>query len=118
MKIELTYHEENGIYYPDLILPEQTDYPIGKYGNLHLAFLKKHRRGTYMQLLSTGMINEYLHKIDLQTHETVRAITERLAHERGIDEALKSENPIRWVREMNNCKAAAEEVVLREVVYQ
>lgn len=62
MNIELTYHEENGILYPNLALPEQTDYPIGKYGNLHLAFLKEHRRGTYRHLLSTGTINEYLHK--------------------------------------------------------
>lgn len=118
MKIELIYHEENGILYPDLALPEQTDYPIGKYGNLHLAFLKEHRRGTYMHLLSTGTINKYLYKIDLQAHETVQAIIDRLAHERGVDEVLKAENPIRWVQEMNNCKAAAEELVLREIIYQ
>lgn len=118
MKIELTYHEENGILYPDLALPEQTDYPIGKYGNLHLAFLKEHRRGTYMHLLSTGTINEYLHKIDLQACEMAQATTDHLAHECGVNEALKAQNAIRWVQEMNNCKAAAEEVVLREVVYQ
>ncbi len=118
MKPELTYHEENGILYPALALPEQTDYPIGKYGNLHLAFLKEHRRGTYIHLLSTGTINEYLHKIDLQARETVQEIIDRLAHERGADETLKADNPIRWVQEMNNCKAAAEEFVLREFIYQ
>ena len=33
MKTQITYHEENGYLYPDLALPEQTHYPIGKYGN-------------------------------------------------------------------------------------
>lgn len=118
MKIELTYHEGNGIFYPDLVLPEQIDYPIGKYGNLHLAFLKEHRRGTYMHLLSTGMINEYLHKIDLQARETVHEIIDRLAYERSVDENLKAQDAIRWVQEMNNCKIVAEEFVLKSIVYK
>ena len=118
MKTELTYHEENGYLYPDLALPEQTHYPIGKYGDLHLAYLKEHRRGTYSHLLTSGTLNEYLHKIDLQAHEMLRSIIDRLATERGINEAIKAENALLWVQEMNNCKSAAEEIVLREVVYQ
>ncbi len=47
----ITYTEKDGIYYPDLSLPEQTNYPIGKYGQIRLDFLKKHRRGTYASLL-------------------------------------------------------------------
>ena len=37
--------------------------------------------------------------------------------ERGIDENLKARDMLRWVAEMNNIKASAEEIVLREVVY-
>ena len=33
MKNEITYTEHNGLYYPDLELPEQTNYPLGKYAN-------------------------------------------------------------------------------------
>ncbi len=47
MKNEITYTEHNGLYYPDLALPEQTNYTLGKYANLRLDFIKKHRRGTY-----------------------------------------------------------------------
>ena len=53
-QIQLTYHEENGYLYPDLTLPEQTHHPIGKYGDLYLAFIKAHRKGTYTTLLTTG----------------------------------------------------------------
>ncbi|MBQ1982443.1 MAG: TnpV protein [Clostridia bacterium] len=69
MKNQIAYTEHGGLYYPDLTLPEQTNYPLGKYANLRLDFMKKHRRGKYTTLLTEGRLNEYLHKIDLQAHE-------------------------------------------------
>ena len=115
---EIRYYEKNGYLYPDFALPEQTHYQIGKYGDLHLAYLKEYRRGTYSHLLTTCKLNEHLHKIDLQAHEMLNSIIDRLATERGVNEALKAENTLLWVQEMNNCKATAEEIVLREVIYQ
>ena len=118
MKNQITYTEHNGLYYPDLALAEQTNYPIGKYGNLRLDFMKKHRRGTYTTLLTEGRLNEYLHAIDIQAHELLDDIIPRLAHERGIDEVLKAHNALQWAAEMNNIKASAEEIVLQEVAYK
>ena len=118
MKNQITYTEHNGLYYPDLALPEQTNYHIGKYGNLRLDFMKKHRRGTYTTLLTEGRLNEYLHEIDLQAHELLDTIIPRLAQERGIDEDLKAHDALQWAAEMNNIKAAAEEIVLKEVIYK
>ena len=48
----------------------------------------------------------------------VEAIVANLARERGIDEELKASNALKWVAEMNNLKASAEEIVLQEVIYQ
>ena len=118
MKNQITYTEHNGLYYPDLALPEQTNYPLGKYANLRLDFMKKHRRGTYTTLLTEGRLNEYLHDIDIQAHELLYNIILRLAQERGIDESLKVHTPLQWTAEMNNIKASAEEIILQEVVYQ
>ena len=118
MKNQITYTGHNGLYYPDLALPEQTNYPIGKYGNLRLDFMKKHRRGTYTTLLTEGRLNEYLHAIDIQAHELLDDIIPRLAQERGIDEELKAHDPLQWATEMNNVKASAEEILLQEVIYQ
>ena len=114
----ITYTERNGIRYPNLELPEQTIYPLGKYANLRLGFMKKHRRGTYTTLLTEGRLNEYLHAIDIQAHTLLDDIIPRLAQKRGIDEVLKAHNPLQWAAEMNNIKASAEEIVLQEVVYQ
>ena len=111
-----TYHEENGHLIPNVTLPEQTDYQIGKYGRMHLDYIKQHRRGRYTTLLTEGKLNARLHEIDLEANEMLETIIPRLAIEREIDENLKARDMLRWVAEMNNIKASAEEIVLREVV--
>lgn len=118
MKNEITYTEHNGLYYPNLALPEQINFPLGKYANLRLDFMKKHRRGTHTTLLTEGRLTEYLHAIDIQAHEWLDDIIPRLAQERGIDEVLKAHNPLQWSAEMNNIKASAEEILLQEVIFQ
>ena len=50
-----TYREGNSNLVPDVELPEQK--PIGKYGRMHLDYLKQHRRGRYSALLGEGRIN-------------------------------------------------------------
>ena len=111
-----TYHEENGHLIPNVTLPEQTDFQIGKYGRMHLDYIKNHRRGRYTTLLTEGKLNARLHEIDLEATEMLDTIIPRLATERGIDENLKARDMLRWVAEMNNIKASAEEIVMREVV--
>ncbi len=112
-----TYREENGHLIPNVSLPEQTDYQIGKYGRMHLDYIKQHRRGRYTTLLTESKLNAQLHKIDLEANEMLEVIISHLATERGIDENLKARDMLSWVAEMNNIKASAEEIVFREVVY-
>ena len=112
-----TYREENGHLIPNVTLPEQTDFQIGKYGRMHLDYIKNHRRGRYTTLLTEGKLNARLHEIDLEATEMLDTIIPRLATERGIDENLKTRDMLCWVAEMNNIKASAEEIVLREVIY-
>ena len=116
-KLGGTYREENGHLIPNVTLPEQTDYQIGKYGRMHLDHIKNHRRGRYTTLLTEGKLNVRLHDIDLEAKEMLESIIPSLAAERGIDEDLKARDMLRWIAEMNNIKASAEEIVLKEVVY-
>ncbi len=111
-----TYREENGVLLPNLELPEQQNVNIGKYGQMRLDFLKKYRRGTYTTLLTEGKLAEHLANTDEEARFMVDSLTSELANKQGIDEHLKAINLLLWVQEMNNCKASAEEVVLREVV--
>ena len=117
------YIEQNGItyklrgeqYYPLLELPEQKE--VGKYGKLHLEYLKAHRKGYHTTLLMEGTLNQRLCEIDLEAKTMLESIITRLAAERDIDEDLKVRDMLCWVAEMNNIKASAEEIVLREVIY-
>ena len=115
-KLSGTYREENGHLIPNITLPEQTDYQLGKYGRMHLDYIKQYRRGRYTTLLTEGKLNARLHEIDLEANEMLNTIIPRLALERGIDENMKARDMLRWVAEMNNIKASAEEIILREVV--
>ena len=115
-KLGGTYREENGHLIPNINIPEQTDYQIGKYGRMHLDYIKQYRRGRYTTLLTEGKLNAQLHEIDLEANKVLESIIPRLAIERGIDENLKARDMLRWVAEMNNIKASAEEIVMQEVV--
>ena len=120
------YITKNGIkyelrgeqYYPMLEISKQTNYEIGKYGHLHLDFIKKYRRGTYATLLTEGRLNEHLHTIDEQAHEQLDLHINQMAKRMGVTEELKSSDPMRWAQLMINIKASAEEIILKEVVYK
>ena len=120
------YITKNGIkyelrgeqYYPMLEISKQTNYEIGKYGHLHLDFIKKHRRGTYTTLLTEGRLNEHLHAIDEQAREQIDLHIAQMTERMGMTEEFKASDPMRWVQMMNNIKATAEEIVLKEVVYK
>ena len=120
------YITQNGIkyelrgeqYYPIFEISEQTNHEIGKYGHLHLDFIKKHRRGTYTTLLTEGRLNEHLHSIDEQAHEQIDLHIAQTEERMGVTEELKASDSMRCVQMMNNIKASAEEIVLKEVVYK
>ena len=109
-----TYREENGNLVPDVELPEQK--PIGKYGQMHLDYLKQHRRGRYSALLGEGRLNAYLTSVDEQAHEMLNSLTVEFAKAQGIDEHLKATDQMRWVQMMNNVRSSAEETVMRELI--
>ena len=115
--MELTYIERNGIMYPDLALPEQTNYTIGKYGRMRLDYLKKHRHGTYTTLLTSCILNQHLYETEQEAKRQIDLTFSRLAKNRGITEELKAANPLLWIQEMNNAKQSAEEIVLNEIIY-
>ena len=111
-----TYREEDGFMIPNLSLPEREEHTIGKYGQLHLDFLKKHRRGTYTTLLTECRLNEYLHEIDLQAMEMFEHLISELAEKQGVGEALKARSQMEWVLAMNNIKLTAEEIVRNDLL--
>ncbi|MEQ2541152.1 TnpV protein [Lachnospiraceae bacterium CLA-AA-H183] len=118
------YDEKNGMsytlhgdyYLPDLVLREEE--PIyGKYGMLRKQFLKEHRSARYQYLLLTGKLNEHLNQTDQEAREQVETLMEQMTEKQGVTEELKAQDQMERVRLMNNIKASAEEIVLKNMIY-
>ena len=107
---------EDGLYYPDLYLPEETEYPIGKYGMLRKSYLKEHRKELYLELILAGKLNEHLHQIDEDCNQMMDRLVEQMKEAHGVSEELKMQNQMEWVRRMNNIKNIAEESVMK-IIY-
>ena len=108
---------EDGLYYPDLELPEGTHYEIGRYGRMRWEYLKTHRRLEYIRLLMEGKLNEYLHEVDKECYERMELLVEQMKAGAGISEELKASEQMKWVGLMNNVRSAAEEIVLKEIIF-
>ena len=118
------YDEKNGLrytlqgdyYLPDLALNEEEP-TYGKYGMLRKQFLKEHRSARYQYMLLTGKLNEHLNQIDQEVREQVETLMEQMIEKQGVTEELKAQDQMKWVRLMNNIKASAEEIILKNMVY-
>ena len=112
----LSYTLHGGYYLPDLEINEEE--PIyGKYGIMRKQFLKEHRSARYQYLVLTGKLTEHLNQADKEVKEKVEMLIEQMAEQWGVTEELKMQDQMEWVRRMNNIKANAEEVVLKENIY-
>ena len=62
-------------------------------------------------------VRQYYAEIDEAARNRMELIVRSLAEQNGVTEQLKAENQMEWVRQMNACKAQAEEVVKAELIY-
>ena len=118
------YDEKNGMsytlhgdyYLPDLVLREEEP-TYGKYGMLRKQFLKEYRSARYQYLLLTGKLNEHLNQTDQEAREQVETLMEQMTEKQGVTEELKAQDQMERVRLMNNIKASAEEIVMKNMIY-
>ena len=105
-----------GYLMKSLLLNEEE--PIyGKYGMLRKQFLKEHRSAKYQYLLLTGKLTEHLNQIDQEARKQVEILMEQMVKKQGATEELKAQDQMERVRLMNNIKASAEEIVLKNMIY-
>lgn len=112
-----TYEQQGDYLLPCLTLPAQKEQPIGIWGQRHLRYLKEYRRITYLNLLTSGRLNNYLADIDKQAEDMFFRLVEQIRQTQGITEQLKAENALEWVQRMNNIRACVREIVEREIIY-
>ena len=112
-----TYRQEGDYLIPNLLPPEGSDTPLGKYGRLRRTFLKEHHNGIYTAMLMDGSLLDHLYEIDQSCKERLELIVSQMAERENVTEALKASGQMEWVRSMNSIYNRAEEIVLADIVY-
>lgn len=110
-------YELQGDYYLIAGERDEAQASIGIWGQRHLRWLKRNRRVTYTNLLTSGRLHDYLADIDRQANDQLDLIIEQMAAAEGITEQLKATDQIGWVQRMNSIRSRAEEIVMRELIY-
>ena len=112
-----TYRQVGDYFIPNITLPDDGEYKIGKYGRMRRNYLKEYRKILYNNYVLEGTLFKHLAEIDQACNERIENIVSAMAKQEGVTEAFKAADQIEGVRRMNSIRNRAEEIVLHELVY-
>ena len=106
-----TYRQVGDYLIPNLTLPpEKANIKLGKWGQMHRDYLKKHKLVVFATLLAQGKLWQYLADVDTQSREMFDVLVEQMKEREGVTEQLKEENQMEWIRKMNNIQNRVNEM--------
>ena len=106
----------DGTYYPNLISTDEEPH-YGKYGMMRKPDLKEHRPAMYSLYMLEDRLVEHLNLVDDEAQERMDMLVRQMMERQGITEESKARDQMEWVRAVNNIQNAAEEIVLKELIY-
>ena len=120
-----TLFEQNGCNFeiqgdyqlPSIATKRQNELHIGVWANRHRQYLKQHHRIKYYNLLTSERLYPYLADIEEHAGAMFSQLVKSFAKKENVTEKLKADNPILWVRKMNNIRNRAMEIVNSEVIF-
>ena len=114
-----TYTQQGDYLLPNLTLPaEKETGNIGVWALRHKRYLKQHHKVLYYNLLTSGKLDSYLADIEEQAQQLFLRLVKEYAEKEAVTEQLKAADPMVWVRQMNNIRNRATEIVNNEVIYR
>ena len=113
--MNITYSQNGDYRIPNIVIRKTK--PIGHYGRLRKAYLEMLRPILFNELVLSDRLFEHCAEIDEAAQNRMELIVPQLAKQYGVTERLKAENQMEWVRQMNACKAQADEIVKAELIY-
>lgn len=115
--MNISYTKQGDYLLPNLILENKKQYSIRKYGLLRLDYIKNNKKSLYIKLLMNDELNKYLHDIDESVEDKVNELIMLLAKRENINEEMKYNHQFLWIKNMNNIKNRAEEIILKKFIY-
>ncbi len=114
-----TYQKVGDYYLPNLKFPDESAaFPIGKFGRMRKRYLGNYKKMLFSKLLTTCTLDEHLSEIEKSCYERMEQLVLQMAKAEDVTENLKSVNRMEWVRQMNNIRNRAEEIIINEIIYQ
>jgi len=107
---------KDGMYYPNLMIDDNDQRPIGKWGRMHRTYLEEVHPGLYERLILNGSLHRHLADANERAEAMMKLLTKQMKDREEITERLKAEQPMVWVSKMNNIRSRAEEIVMEEVI--
>ena len=115
--MEITYTMQGDYLFPNLTLPEQENREIGVWGERHKTYLLNHHKVRYYNLLTSSKLTDYIADINEQAENMYQSLVTQLSEKEGVTEQIKAENPLLWIRNMNNIQNRAREIVYAEIIF-
>lgn len=112
-----TYTMQGDYRLPNLTLPAEDERPIGVWGQRRLRYLKQYHKVLYYNLLTSGKLHSHLADTEEQAQELFSRLVKEYAEKEGVTEQLKAADPMAWVRQMNNIRSVATEIIFEEIIY-
>ena len=112
-----TYTMQGDYRLPNLTLPAEEERPIGLWGQRRKRYLQQHHKSLCCNLLTSGKLRSHLADIEEEAQSLFLRLVKEYAEKKSVTEQLKAENPMEWVRRMNNIRSRVIEVVNAEVIF-
>ena len=111
-----TYTMQGDYCLPDLTLPPEKERSVGVWGQRRLRYLKQHHKILYYNLLTSGKLRSHLTDIEKEAQGFFLRLVKEYAEKEGVTEQLKDADQMAWVRQINNIRECANELVMKEVI--
>jgi hypothetical protein len=111
-----TYRQEGDYLIPNLTLPDEPKYEIGRFGLMRRHYLMNHRKALFNRLLMSGELHKHLCEIDQTANDRLWLMTNQIAKAEGMTDELKACNQMPWIQKMMNIRNRVEEVILGELI--
>ena len=112
-----TYTMQGDYRLPNLTVPAEEERPIGVWGQRRQNYLKHNRKVLYYNLLTSGKLHSHLADTEEQAQTLFSQLVKEYAEKERVTEQLKATDQMAWVRQMNNIRNRATEIVNADVVF-
>ena len=111
----LQYGRQGDYSLPQLKVGNANEHYIGVWGQRYRRYLKEHHRIIYYNYLTAGTLYRHLAEADERANEMFERLVKELSAKEGVTAKLKASNPMEWVRQTNNIRSRASEIVCDEL---